>query len=203
MVDIKKLQRIEEKSKTRKTVTRKYTTKKGVKTKQYTYAQSELLFRKTKKGYKVIDKNWKDFEDRIRKEFPEEQADALIANARRIRGDIESGKAVYTSERQKGKNRIDVRSFVARLSTGVVNKFFANMGITPEEIVQYVKDKTAVRDKDGNIIKEGKEIIMAELMNPGNWKNDEVEVPLTEGGRIKLRIEFNYDGVSGIQILGE
>ena len=172
-----------------KTVTRKYTTKKGVKTKQYTYAQSELLFRKTKKGYKIIDKNWKDFEDRIRKEFPEEQADALIANARRIKGDIESGKAVYTSERQKGKNRIDVRSFVARLSTGVVNKFFANMGITPEEIVQYVKDTT------------DKEIIISELVNPGNWHNDEVQVPTTDGDTIRLKIEFNYDGVTGIKIL--
>lgn len=156
----------------------------------YVYGTTLQLFRKAKKaGYNVIDKAWDKFEEQIRKEFKEGEADSIIANARRIRNDIEHGKAQYSSELQKGKNRIDVSSLVSRLATDSASKYLLNMGMTPSEVIEYVKAKT------------GKTIKQAELLNPGNWHDDTWNGPVVEGGRLTLKIKFSYNGTAGIEII--
>lgn len=199
MLDVNRLAKIEKTTNRRKVVTRKYTTKKGTKTKQYVYAESELLFKKTKRGYKLQDDAWKKFEQAIRNEYGNgSEAESLIANARRIRNDILNnkdtgvglygGKKQYASAGQKGWNRIDVHSMVSRLAAETAEKYLLNMGLTPNDVIQYVYDQT------GKLIEQGN------LLNPGNWHNDTWQGEATDGTSITLVIEFNYEGVDHIQI---
>lgn len=96
MVNYQTLNKLQAESQTIKTVTRKWTSKKTGETtiKTYTYAaESPVLFTKTKKGYKLKEKAWNDFEANIRKASATQyEADSLIKEARRIRNDILSAK---------------------------------------------------------------------------------------------------------------
>lgn len=199
MLDVNKLAKVEGLTNKRKVVRRTYKTKLGTKTKEYVYAQSELLFRKTKTGYKVQPEAWKKFEAAIRREYGNNStAESIISNARRIKDDIlygsksglvkYGGQKQYSSATQPGWNRIDVHSFISRLASETAEKFLINMGLTPNDVIQYVYDQT------------GYTIDQMELINPGNWINDEWDGNSVEGKHIHLKIEFNYNGVDHIQI---
>jgi hypothetical protein len=175
-----------------KKVRRKYTSKKSGKQKIYEhiYSSSRLLFRKTKYGYTVIEKAWNEFEESIKRiaSSPAE-AQSLINEARTIKQDILAGQRIYESERQKGRNRIDVKSMSARLAANIVNKFLYNMGLTPAGVIEYVKTQT------------GLEITETDLVNPGKWNNDVWSGNATNGTPIVLKIEFSYDGYDHIKII--
>lgn len=195
MIKLEELQKLSTVSQKHKTVKRSWKTKTGVKSKEYVYAESPLLFKKTKTGYKLDEKAWNEFEENIKKTLPNKAA-AIINEARRIKNDILHGNVVakyggnkqYSSKLQKGWNRIDVKSMVSRLATSSVEKYLNNMGLTSAAIVDYVKEET---DK---IINE------ADLLNPGNWKNDTCYVTATDGTRLELTIKFSYSGLETIKI---
>lgn len=166
---------------------------------EYDYANSKLLFRKTKLGYKLIDTAWKDFENSIKKAAKNDvEARSLINEARAVRDSIlqnESfgsyGKGVHYSGRtQKGWHRIDVTSMISRISAFAAEKYLTNMGLTTSEIKEYVYLKT------GKVINE------VDLINDGKWieGTDSVQVTATDGSTLTLTIHFSYNGVEAIQI---
>lgn len=192
-------------SSTKKIVKRSYTQKKtGVKvTKEYSYSQSDLLFRKTKKGYKLIEKAWNKFEESISQSATSESERITLLNeARRIKKDILRGQdssdvsryggkkqyATYDEKGGKSWNRIDVKSFASRLSMEKAEKYLLNMGIYPEDVVEYVYEQ------------KKKYISVDELLNPGNWINDEWNGTTIDGDKLTLTIAFNYSGLSHIEV---
>lgn len=207
IIDVNKLSKIDTATSKRKVVTRKWNTKNGVKSKSYVYAESPLLFTKTKTGYKLNPSEWNKFEAAIRKEYGRgATANSIINNARRIRNDILNtknsnasvlsssktakygGKKQYASALQKGWNRIDIKSMISRLAASAAEKYILNMGLTPADIIAYVKQVT------------GKDIDETELLNPGNWNTDTWIGKATDGAQIKLIIRFSYSGVSNIKV---
>ena len=171
--------------------TRKWTRKKSGQqvTREYLYSSSKLLFRKTKYGYKLIDSAWKEFEESIRKlASSEAESQSLINEARTIRDDILHNERIYSSKRQKGRNRIDVKSMASRLAANIAVKYLYNMGLSPADVIEYVKQKT------------GLTILEIDLINPGKWNDDVWSGNATDGTALNLKIEFNYNGVEGITI---
>lgn len=201
MVNISRLAKIDNKTSSIKVVKRKYTTKKhGTVTKEYTYSQSTLLFKKTKTGYKLQKEEWERFEKAIRNEYGDSaEGTSLINEARKIRKDIlnskDTGVGKYGGKKQyyggnlnksgysESWNRIDVKSMISRLAQDSTSKFLANMGLTPDDVIQYVSEKT------------GKVIKTADLLDPGKWEGD-----IYHADGFDVVIEFNYDGINHIKI---
>ena len=174
-----------------KKVVRRYTSKKTGKAvnKEYMYSSSKLLFRKTKNGYKVIENAWKEFEESIKTNASSTaEAQSLINEARTIKQDILNGQKHYVSVTQKGRNRIDVKSMAARLASDTVIKYLYNMGLTPEEVIEYVYDETSLRINE------------TDLVDPGKWHNDNWSGYATDGTPINLTIKFDYTGADHIKI---
>lgn len=179
---------------------RKWTSKKtGLTTsKTYVYNKFDLLFRKTKYGYKVIDSAWKKFEQTIKDTIKDPgEATKIINEARTIRQNILHGADLgkfgtsskhYQSAGQKGWNRIDVKSMISRIASQRVEKYLYNMGLTIEGIANYFNQET------------GETLNTAEFLNEGCWENDTAQVHSVEGNFYEIRIAFSYQGYSAVNI---
>lgn len=215
MVSIKTLEKLGALTSKVRIVKRRYTNKKTGKAvqKEYSYSKAKLLFRKTSKGYKVINEAWNEFEDNIRKTAKDEvESRSLINRAREIRQsivdnngfskyDIDSNKnkAHYNRETrskkgnktvvvQKGWHRIDASSMISRMATSEVEKYLINMGLTAEEVVNHVQSKGYV-------------IAAADLLNPAKWMDDTAYVWTVDRMHlIEIVMEFRYDGVDQVKV---
>lgn len=108
--------------------------------------------------------------------------------------DIERGGKILKSKKQRGWNRIDVSSFVSRLSDDVVDRFFINLGITADEVI------------DEMLNTYGVVIDKADLYNYDNWIHGDDTVALRgikiddDGNQsyvnVEIKFYWTYDGIN-------
>ena len=123
--------------------------------------------------YTAKEQQWDSFINKFRNDpnLSDAEKTTLIADAERIKMDIESGAGHYASEMQGGWNRIDERSMLSRMKASQHEKLFANLGLAPEELADYLG------------------VSLNDVLDENLWQGNTFE---TSDGRV-YQVNFGYD----------
>ncbi|MBR2554672.1 MAG: hypothetical protein IKE94_07430 [Aeriscardovia sp.] len=125
--------------------------------------------------YTVKENAWNNFINKIKNNSsldPMEKK-TMLAEAERVRLDIESEgtQGKYASARQGGWNRIDERSMLSRMKASQHEKLFANLGLSPKELADYLG------------------VSVNDVMDENNWSKNTFQ---TSDGQV-FEFNFGYD----------